>query len=373
MPINRRISVILAMNDEGNRKKLAGIFDYIRTTRPWDVTLVEPSAAAAHQNSRPDGIIAGEWPFHAARFAKVPKVIMHTPKSGIPNASYVTCDENKIITEAVRLLRRNGFSSIAYLHDQNLSTFSRNRATAFSGRVWPEPGFTSLADWLRALPQRTAIIAANDMTACEAMLKCRTLGIEIPRDLAFVGIDNTDLLCETCPTALTSIEPDFRRGGYLAARQMDLILAGESPSAPVSYYGVRRVVERASSRYMARRQDPRIAVALDFIREHATEPIGVADVAKTMGVARRTAEYIFQHSLRKSVGKMIHLARLDAMMKMVKESSRTNSDICALSGFASESHAKHAFKTRFGKPMSAFRSPVQRADQPSQGKVSPST
>ena len=64
---------------------------------------------------------------------------------------------------------------------------------------------------------------------------------------------------------------------------------------------------------------------------------------------------MFRKELGRSIGYMIRSTRLDAMMKKLKESRTSISDICAESGFQSESYAKRAFKARFGKPMSLFR------------------
>jgi len=350
-----KVLVCMAMNDEGNRKKLAGIFDYIRESRPWDVSLIDPSAQDVSPCFRPDGIIAGEWPFSPTRFGKTPKVIMHLPGNNLSLSSYVTCDNRAVVSAALGLLRQHGFKSFAYIHDKAKTACSRERHAAMGGRSWPESGYNDISGWLRALPQRTAILAADDTVAREAMLKCRTLGIRIPRDLAFVGIDNDELLCEACATALTSVEPDFRSGGYLAARQLDTLMSGETIGARILHYGVRRVVERDSSTYITRGGDPRLDAALAFIRKHATESIGISEIAKSANVSRRTLEYMFKKQLKRPVGKILRLARLDAIMSLIKSSQLTISEICAQSGFLSESHAKRAFKERFGKPMSAFR------------------
>ena len=64
---------------------------------------------------------------------------------------------------------------------------------------------------------------------------------------------------------------------------------------------------------------------------------------------------MFRQKLNRSIGEVIRATRLDAMMQRLKESCVSITDICAESGFASESYAKRAFKARFGKPMSAFR------------------
>ena len=400
------IAVILAMNDEANRKKLAGIFDYLRGQSPsvrgqspslwgqspsfshprWDIQLSESFPQNIQDLQHIDGLICGSPPPQS--MGTVPTIVLHLPDEAVrPSVCYVTCDNASVGEIARKHLKNSGFNSFAYVNDKGLSPWSRERAKAFSQglsplpqgplpqglspsntrglslrerfRSWPETGFDDLGDWLRDLPQRTALLAADDVVAREVLLKCAALGIRVPNDLAILGVDNDELLCESCSPPLTSVEPDFRRAGYLAAHRLDMLLrqpsSGSQQMPTVEHYGVKRVVERESARFVERHEDPRITAALSFIREHAASPIGVTDVTTHLKIARRTAELLFRQKTKHSIGELIRLARLDAMMHRLRTTDSSIEEICATSGFSSESHAKRAFKLRFGRPMSAFR------------------
>jgi len=363
-----KIAVVLALADAANRRKLAGIFDHIRTHVRWDIHLLEPDAMDDFDFRKMDGILLGDAR-RPRRFSKAPTVIIHSPQTYDRGFAYVMCDNKAVSMAAVSHLLNAGFGSFAYVHDRNASPWSLERADVFGRSLaknprkneeavpfhcWSPHDGLPLADWLKGLPQRTAVFAADDLTARDVMLKCVSAGIVIPRDLSLLGVDNEELLCESCPTALSSIEPDFRTGGRLAAELLDRLMSGTDRPCVIRY-GVKRIVARESCRYVSHHQNPRLDDGLRFIREHATELIGVADVAHGMGVARRTAELIFRKGLKTSVGKALRLARLDGMMRRLKESDLSTSEICSRSGFQSESHAKRAFREWFGKPMSAFR------------------
>ena len=390
MSVPLHIAVILAMNDEANRKKLAGIFDYLRGQSPsvrgqspsfshprWDIQLSESFPQNIHDLQHIDGLICGSTPPQS--MGTVPTIVLHLPDEAVrPSVCYVTCDNASVGETARKHLKASGFNSFAYVNDKGLSPWSRERAKAFSQglspsntrglsprerfRSWPEAGFDDLGDWLSDLPQRTALLAADDVVAREVLLKCAALGIRVPNDLAILGVDNDELLCESCSPPLTSVEPDFRRAGYLAAHRLDMLLRQPSSGSPqmptVEHYGVKRVVERESARFVERHEDPRITAALSFIREHAASPIGVTDVTTHLKVARRTAELLFRQKTKHSIGELIRLARLDAMMHRLRTTDSSIEEICATSGFSSESHAKRAFKLRFGRPMSAFKNPL---------------
>ena len=354
----KKVSIVLAMNDESNRKKLAGVFDYLRGRIRWNVTLAEPNTLTTAALRGADGLLLDEsrpW----RRRPDVPAVVMHLPQKRDHSYSYVVCDNHAIAETVSAHAREEGFRSFAYVHPHVPCRWSEERCAAFTAlcgtacRTWSSSDARDLSTWLRDLPPRTFVFAADDSVARDVMLRCTAIGLDVPGDIAIVGVDNDELLCESSPVPLTSVEPDFRRAGQLAAELLDEMMRG----APlrVLRYGAARIVVRESSRHVAYHRDARIVRALEFIRRNAQEPIGVADVARVFRASRRTVELVFRKKLKRTVASLIRLARLDAMMRRVKGTSLTTAEICATSGFQSESHAKRAFKLRFGKPMSAFR------------------
>lgn len=46
---------------------------------------------------------------------------------------------------------------------------------------------------------------------------CARLGLSVPDDIAILGVDNDEGICENTVPTLSSIAPDFTEGGYLAA------------------------------------------------------------------------------------------------------------------------------------------------------------
>lgn len=361
----KKILVVLSMNDEGNRKKLAGIFDYTRDNVQWEITVAEPQTV---DNIKPlsklHGIILGNR-INVRIPSSIPIVAMfrHGNTDRKKKISHIFMDNTDVGRIAANLFSSSGFTSFAFINAPSIPIWSKERAEAFRAalsrespcRKWPEEGFSDLAEWLADLPKRTAILAAEDTVARDAMQICNAIGIAIPKDLAFIGVDNDELLCTSCCTPLTSIEPDFRRSGFMTAKILDDMISKDGSYCITERYGVNRIIERASSCYHEQHRDGRIDKALSMIRAKSHEHIQVHDVAIAINMSRRSAELMFRKELGRSIGYMIRSTRLDAMMKKLKESRTSISDICAESGFQSESYAKRAFKARFGKPMSLFR------------------
>lgn len=372
-PARKKVLVILSMNDEANRKKLAGIFDYTRDNVHWEITVSEPqSIDNVKQLSKLHGILLGNR-IDIRIPTSVPVVAMFRPSRDIKNRgkgkmSHIFLDNTDVGKMAAKQFINAGFTSFAYINTPSLPIWSEERAAAFQSalphgspcRTWPEDGFKDLSKWLADLPKRTAVLAAEDTVARDAMLMCDAQGIEIPRDLAFISVDNDELLCTTCRTPLTSIEPDFRRSGFITAKILDEMMSTRHPLCKIERYGVNRIIIRASSIYPDRHNNNRLDKALTLIRTRSQEHIRVGDVAKAVNMSRRSAELMFRQKLNRSIGEVIRATRLDAMMQRLKESRDSISEICIESGFASESYAKRAFKAQFGKTMSAFRNCWQR-------------
>ena len=178
-------------------------------------------------------------------------------------------------------------------------------------------------DWLQALPPQTAVFAANDRRAMTILDICRIAGIRVPGDLAILGCDNDEILCENTTPPLSSVEPDFQTAGYQAAQTLDRLMAGAGADAvPVRQrYGVKRIVERVSTLYRPNALNPRTLAALDFIRLNAANEIGVADVAAHIRISRRSAELLFRRDLDQTIGHAIQAARVERMKTLLADTS----------------------------------------------------
>src|ERR1035437_2642011 len=105
----------------------------------------------------------------------------------------------------------------------------------------------TLAAWLRKQPRPLALFACNDVCAQQVLNICREHAIQVPEEVAVMGVDNDDVLCNICEPPLTSIEPDTERLGYEAAALLDRMMRGQKPKPEMMEITPPRVVERASS------------------------------------------------------------------------------------------------------------------------------
>ena len=380
-PIKRIAAIMPYTGGSVNARKAAGILDFAQRRRDWDVRIfTEP-----HRDTwpkvldwQPHGIVISREPTGMGDIplVKVPLVIMDSPqnvKTACPQARFVFADDIGIANEAARRLIGKGFRSFGYVHSQIPSLWDSLRSNTFLSHMarkrLPASEFTPTDEtqdnlgrfetWAGQLPPGSAILAASDYIGVRVLTWCRLLGIPVPGHLSVLGIGNDESLCRTAIPALTSINIDFTRAGHLAASTLASLLKGGLPAHTVRY-GADCVIERDSVRRSMDEADARINQALAFIDARLGEPIQIPDVAADLGCSRRSVELLFRRKLNTSVGAILRDRRLECMARRLRETRQAIYDICATSGFSSESHAKRLFKSKYGKTMSDWR----RADNP---------
>lgn len=374
-----RVLLYLATNEKAGRDKLQGILHYIRLHTPWSVHLLEKRIGEQQvDNPRAwgaTGVILARMPamVETVRKANVPIVVLDSSalyRDALPNASYVISDSAAVGVAAADFFIRQGFSRFAYVPDTEDWDWSQLRGNAFCGRL-REKGFPCiffdgcggkdwtvgqrrLERWLLALPKPCAVFTARDGRALQVIDTARSAGLSAPGDLAVLGVDNDEILCENSDPTLSSVQPDFVAGGYQAAEVLERLMRDKRRKPTITLYGVRGIVERGSGR-PAKVVDRRTQKGLEFIRLNASEVIRVEDVARHMGVSQRTAELLFQTGMSRSIMKEIQIIRLQKLKAFLLETSLPISRISTHCGYQTEMHAKRVFKQATGMTMRVFR------------------
>ena len=132
-------------------------------------------------------------------------------------------------------------------------------------------------------------MACTDQLAFWLLDACRRAGVAVPEEVAVVGVENDETLCTLASPQLSSVAFEGEQMGYEAAALLDRMMAGEAkPSEPI-LVAPKGLVVRQSSDIMAI-DDPQVAAAVRYIREHACHGINVADVVKHAGISRTLLE-----------------------------------------------------------------------------------
>jgi LacI family transcriptional regulator len=101
--------------------------------------------------------------------------------------------------------------------------------------------------------------------------------------------------------------------------------------------------------------DPAVAAALDYIREHKGNTLYVDDVARAAGVTRRVLELRFRAALGTGVNAEIVRQHFEQAEALLAEPTLSLSEIAYASGFESPSVFSTAFRRRHGVSPSVYR------------------
>ena len=192
---------------------------------------------------------------------------------------------------------------------------------------------------------------------------CRLADINVPGEAFVLGMDDNALVCEHAYPTLSSIQIDYERTGFLAARALDDMIYGRTNELPRLSCGVKGVTERAST------QDPRgsgriVALACEYIAQNACRPGGIdqQDVANHFGVSVRVLQIRFKESVFAStILKEIQRVQLENVCRLLATTDRSISDITFASGFCSLSRLKAVFLKKFGMTMREYRKRAKNA------------
>jgi len=368
------------------RGLLRGIFQYSRIHGPWmflrnpyfyrDDILTSsalPSSTLLYiRNTEIDGVIMrDEQKLNEIRALDLP-VIIASYMTEKPGLSCIQTDDIAIGTLAAEHLLECGFRHFAYCGLKGMY-WSDMRCKGFRtaiekagyeviqykpprlkrDRTWPREQHY-LAEWLKHLPHPAGILACNDERARDVIESCTLTGLRVPEDIAVIGVDNDEFVCELAHVPISSVALNVQHAGYEAAELLDNMM--KKPGNTISKIAVRpnRIVVRHSTDILAI-EDRHVAEAIKFIRQHVREPIQVTDVADATSLSRRALYEKFQHTLGCSVHQYIKRLRVEEIARLLCESDMSISKIAYMMGFTDVDHIAQYFKKHKGVTPSTYR------------------
>ena len=260
---------------------------------------------------------------------------------------------------AARELGNLGLDNFAFAADHPMPPWAEKRLSTYSSEL-AKRGRTAhvydgdcLCAWLRALPKPCGIFAANDMMAERIVATAKAEGLEVPYDLAVLGCDDDARICEHAETTISSIRPDYTKGGMLAIQMLADAMDGLK-TEPVQMFGDTGVIHRASTR-VTTYKSPVISDALEYIRLNAFSGISASDVLSKMKGSRRSAENMFRTATGHSILEEIQSVRLNEVKRLLSNPLMKIGAIAAQTGYRSENFLTRLFKRETGMTPSQWR------------------
>ncbi len=332
---------------------------------------------------KPDGIIAHLYDRHlAGGLARINCPVISTTDT-LPAFDYPIVDvENREVgREAARYFLRKGFKNFGYFGSRTAG-FSIDREAGFR-EILEASGIQSLQshhaeflpkppgadpwravgprvdDWIARLPKPAAVFCSNDLPARRIAEACVRCGIDVPGEIALLGVDNDSSECRLASPHLSSIDTPAENIGYEAARLLSDLMAGKQPAKQQHIQLPPLFVVTRSSTDRLACSHPVVLKALTYIREESATTMKVDTVARKAGVSRRQLERLFRDELKRTVLSVIHETRTARARELLAGTNLTIAEIADRVGFSNAKRLHAVFREQTGFPPSSYRQQVK--------------
>lgn len=374
------VTLLIETSRKCGRELLRGVARYSRLHETWSISRTPPIYRTTSGRKKvvnlekvhSDGIIFMEMASPEQILPTGFPAIAVDVKDQIFGLSNVVGDCNTIGEMAATHFLERGFKNFAFCGFDDIH-WSRERGDAFCNylektghtvfrykqpstgkkRIW-EKEKDHLGKWLRSLPHPVAIMACNDDRADNVLETCKDCQIKVPNEIAVLGVDNDDLVCDITEPPLSSIDMNFEKAGYEAAAVLDRWMKGETMANHVIVIHPTHVVVRQSTNILAI-DDQEVAEAIRFINDHVRQPIQVVDVAENIAVSRRTLEKRFKAATGMSIGSQIRSKRVNYIANLLLETNLSISEIAYSMGFDGPANFSRFFQKEFHMKPSQYR------------------
>jgi LacI family transcriptional regulator len=374
-----RVALIIETSVIYGRRILNGIARYLRSHHRWSVFLEQHELGAPPpawlSSSKWDGILSRPTDPEMARLfrrMRVPVVDLNDLHEdlglawvGSDHAGIGRLGASHLLERGHRYFAFAGFTGELWAAQRRDGFRAAVEQGGFPVSVYESPwrgantprwdkDMEDIARWLEGLPQPLALMTCNDVRGLHVLDACARLGALVPEQVAVVGVDNEEILCELCTPPLSSVEPEAERIGYAAAELLDAMMAGHSPRPKRLSIEPVRVVVRRSSEALAI-EDPVVATAMRFIHEQAVFGCDVSDVLRHVRASRSCLERRFRQHLKCSPQAEIRAVQLGRVKQLLTETDFTLERISELSGFEHPEYMSVVFKRVYGVTPGQYR------------------
>jgi LacI family transcriptional regulator len=382
-----RIALLFNANKIFDHEVIGGIAAYFGSTRAaWDIFLEEDFRLrlSAIERWQGDGIIANfDDPAVAEALSRcsVPVVAVGgsyaDPANYPAGVPYVATDNVKLVDLARQHLidvglqrfamfsvpaseenrwaqeRENAFRSLMHGDQLEPEIF---RGCETSAHSWDE-AVQGQIDWLRSLPKPVGIVAVTDARARQLLQACIIAGIEVPEQVAIIGIDNDPLVRRLNRIPLSSVIQGAQEMGRTSAHLIEQMLRGVRLPHTRIVVPPAGINVHASSQYQLIKH-PTVMRARHFIRQYACQGIKTEQVAEYVGVSRSALDADFRQELGCSVHDVIMSFKLNAAKAGLERGDCSIEDVALGSGLTSIEYMRRVFKRELGCTPRAYRDRV---------------
>jgi len=371
----QHLALVFPMSQYWCRTIALGAAKYARNVSNWYPFLSDHLAVEKALRNRQGldqwaGVIGNFYDTHSGLVRMLKEwgiPVVNTASEPLPEPVPTVCN-NEIETGrmAARYLYGEGHRRFAYIGIGG-RFFSLKREEGFRAYLAengihevihaPEGAYEVHQEWIPALATPCAVFAANDTRARHILWACTANQFHVPQEISVLGVDDDELYCHMNAVATSSVAPAWEEIGNRAAALLEAISA-DPMAYPEDYREEilpRQVAVRESTDHVAV-EDPLVARALAVIKDASCSgTLKVYDLARTLGVSRRTLERRFEKAVQTPVRAAIVNSRLDKAHQLLVSTRLPIGEIASRTGFSMHSRFDEAFRKRYGRTPSSMR------------------
>ena len=339
----KKILLLTDLSSDYNRKLLKGIVQYSKECGSWNFYRLpfyfkelygDEGIVRWAKEWKADAIIAqfDEIDINSLSELKIP-IIIQNYKERNKQISNITGDYFSAGVLAAEFFYRKGYKHFAY-YDLKKTVWMRERGEGFISTLenmgcqvlfFKNDLETNseldiinghLKNWLENLPKPIALFACDDLHALQITEACKMAGIEVPNDIAVLGVDNDDLICNISDPKLSSIDLDVVNGGYLTGKLLHLFLENiATPPIDIVIKPIRIITRESTEKFVI--SNKYIESVLKFIEMGYMEDISVKTILDIVPLSRRVLEKLFKKETGTTIYQYIQSVRVENFSRLL--------------------------------------------------------
>lgn len=366
----KKVLLLIDYSSEFSRRLLKGLIQYSKEHGPWIFyrlpsyykTLYGKEGIVEWAKEWQADAIIARWDHEGTNLLKtldIP-VILQNYKDRSAHFSNLTGDYIGTGEMAARFFIKRRYRNFAFYGNKGV-VWSRERAEGFrkeieqtggnyyyfesenlSGEQW-NSSHIQLDQWLLSLPKPVGLFACDDSFALQVSEICKINNIQIPQEIALLGVDNDELMCDLSDPPISSIVLDVEKGGYEAGRLIDQFISKRrTNSIDIVIKPIRFELRQSTEKYNI--SNEYISKIVNYIEDNFTSEISIESLTKLVPLSRRNLEVKFKNEMNTSIYQFILDCRIEFFAHLLLTTDRPLFDLALESGFTDYKNISRVFK-----------------------------
>ena len=266
-------------------------------------------------------------------------------------------------TDAVWMRERGeGYKDTVLKHGGNIHIFMHQCQITNEQDKWTFNAEV-VRSWLLNLPKPVAIFACDDYHALQITEVCKMHNIDMPNEVAILGVDNDELLCSISDPTLSSIELDVQNGGYEVGKLLhNFINKKAKPPIDIIIKPIRIVERKSTLRFAV--NNKHIETLLQYIEDNFDNPLPVEHLVQLLPYSRRVLEKRFKEETGITIYQYIQRVRIDKFADLLLTSDMSLVEAAISTGFDDYKNVSRIFMKTKGMTPLQFRKKYKKHKAP---------